>query len=189
MCAHGVWLDAKEVGLLGLCGSSVVHCPKSNLKLASGVADVATYLGRGLNVALGTDGAASNNALDMVEEMRFAALLAKVRSDDPAALNARQALRMATLNGARALGLGDVTGSLEPGKRADLLLVHLDASNTLPVYDPYSAIVYAMNCKNIRSVMIDGRWVMRDRQLLTIDKDEATASLLRLSSQVRSAPH
>ena len=188
VCAHGVWLDAKEVGLLGLCGSSVVHCPKSNLKLASGVADVATYLGRGLNVALGTDGAASNNALDMVEEMRFAALLAKVRTHDPAALNARQALRMATLNGARALGLGDVTGSLEPGKRADLLLVHLDASNTLPVYDPYSAIVYAMNSKNIRSVMIDGRWVMRDRQLLTIDKDEATASLLRLSSQVRSAP-
>ena len=188
VCAHGVWLDAKEVGLIGLCGSSVAHCPKSNLKLASGVADVATYLGRGLNVALGTDGAASNNALDMVEEMRFAALLAKVRTHDPAALNARQALRMATLNGAWALGLGDVTGSLEPGKRADLLLVHLDASNTLPVYDPYSAIVYAMNSKNIRSVMIDGRWVMRDRQLLTIDKDEATASLLRLSSQVRSAP-
>ena len=184
VCAHGVWLDDREIARLALCGSSVAHCPKSNLKLASGIADVNTYLSKGLNVALGTDGAASNNALDMVEEMRFAALLAKVRSDDPAALNARQALRMATINGARALGLGDVTGSLEPGKRADLLLVHLDASNTLPVHDPYSAIVYAMNSKNIRSVMIDGRWVMRDRILLTIDKADTIAAFKNQVSEI-----
>lgn len=185
VCAHGVWLDDREVGLLARSGSSVAHCPKSNLKLASGIANVAAYLRAGLNVSLGTDGAASNNTLDMVEEMRFAALLAKVRSDDPTALNARQALRMATIGGARAIGLGDIIGSLEPGKRADLLLVHLDASNTLPVYEPCSAIVYAMNSKNIRSVMIDGRWVMRDRQLLTIDKEETLAAMTALAAEVR----
>ena len=138
-----------------------------------------------MNVSLGTDGAASNNTLDMVEEMRFAALLPKGVRQDPEAMNARQALRVATINGARAVGLGDITGSLEVGKRADLLLVHLDASNAMPIYDVYSALVYAMNSKNVRSSMIDGQWVMRDRVMLTIDKEETMEAVRRLAREIR----
>lgn len=183
--AHGVWLNEREIDLMARCGTSVAHCPKSNLKLASGIADTDTYLRRGVNVSLGTDGAASNNTLDMVEEMRFAALLPKGVRRDPEAMNARQALRVATINGARAVGLGDITGSLEVGKRADLLLVHLDASNAMPIYDVYSALVYAMNSKNVRSSMIDGQWVMRDRVMLTIDKEETMEAVRRLAREIR----
>lgn len=171
--AHCVWLNAKEIEIYAKSGASVGHCPKSNLKLASGIADTDTYMKTGINVGIGTDGTASNNALDMVEEMRFAALLPKVVNYNPEAVNARTALRMATINGAKAIGLGDVTGSLEAGKRADLIMIHSDSSNMVPVYDEYSAIVYAMNSKNIRSSMVNGEWIMRDRVVLQIDKEKA----------------
>ena len=113
----------------------------------------------------------------MVEEMRFAALLPKAMHYDPEAVNAAQALRMATINGARALGLEDVTGSLEVGKSADLITVNIAASNMIPVYNDYSAVVYAMNSKNIRSSMVHGEWIMLDRVVLRIDKDEAIEDL------------
>lgn len=185
IAAHCVWLNEKEVELLAKTGTAVGHCPKSNLKLASGIADTDTYIKAGITVGLGTDGTASNNALDMVEEMRFAALLAKVVHYNPEAVNARTALRMATIEGARALGLGDITGSLEKGKRADLLVVHAEATNMVPVYDVYSAIVYAMNSKNVRSSMVEGEWIMRDRVVLHVNKEEVVEGVNRIAAGIR----
>ena len=185
IAAHCVWLNEKEVELLAKTGTAVGHCPKSNLKLASGIADTDTYIKAGITVGLGTDGTASNNALDMVEEMRFAALLAKVVHYNPEAVNARTALRMATIEGARALGLGDITGSLEKGKRADLLVMHAEATNMVPIYDVYSAIVYAMNSKNVRSSMVEGEWIMRDRVVLHVNKEEAVEGVNRIAAEIR----
>ena len=179
--AHCVWLTPEEIEIYARSGASVGHCPKSNLKLASGIADTDTYMKAGINVGIGTDGTASNNTLDMVEEMRFAALLPKVVNYDPEAVNARTALKMATINGAKAIGLGDVTGSLETGKSADLIFVHANSSNMEPVYDEYSAIVYAMNSKNIRSSMVNGEWIMRDRVVLHINKEEAIENVKRIA--------
>lgn len=185
IAAHCVWLNEKEVELMATSGTSIGHCPKSNLKLASGIADTDTYAKAGINVSLGTDGTASNNTLDMVEEMRFAALLPKVVHYNPEAVNARAALQMATINGAKALGLDAITGSLEAGKSADLIFVHATSSNMIPVYDEYSAIVYAMNSKNVRSSMVNGEWIMKDRMLLHIDKEETLAAMERLASRVK----
>lgn len=181
IAAHGVWLNPKEIELFVKTGTSIGHCPKSNLKLASGIADTDTYLKAGITVGIGTDGTASNNTLDMVEEMRFAALLPKVVHYDPEAVNAATALQMATLNGAKALGLEKRTGSIEVGKSADLLLIHADASNMQPVYDEYSALVYAMNSKNIRSSMVNGEWIMRNREVLHIDKEAALEEIKRIT--------
>lgn len=185
IAAHCVWLNEKEVELMATSGTSIGHCPKSNLKLASGIADTDTYAKAGINVSLGTDGTASNNTLDMVEEMRFAALLPKVVHYNPEAVNARAALQMATINGAKALGLDAITGSLEAGKSADMIFVHAASSNMIPVYDEYSAIVYAMNSKNVRSSMVNGQWIMKDRMLLHIDKEETLAVMERLASRVK----
>lgn len=180
IAAHCVWLDQHEIELMASSGTSIGHCPKSNLKLASGIADIDTYTKAGITVGIGTDGTASNNTLDMVEEMRFAALLAKVINYNPEAVNARTALQMATINGAKALGLDKITGSLEIGKSADLIMVHADASNMIPVYDEYSAIVYAMNCKNVRSSMVNGEWIMRNRTLCHLDKEETLETIKAL---------
>lgn len=185
IAAHCVWLNPHEVELMASTGTSMAHCPKSNLKLASGIADIDAYLKAGMTVSIGTDGTASNNTLDMVEEMRFAALLPKGTNYDPEAVSARTALQMATINGAKALGLDSITGSLEPGKCADLILVNSDASNMTPVYDEYSAIVYAMHSKNVRSSMVNGEWIMKDRQLLHIDKEATIAGMERISMQLR----
>ena len=172
IAAHSVWLTPKEIELYARTRTSVAHCPKSNLKLASGIADTDTYLKAGVNVSIGTDGTASNNTLDMVEEMRFAALLPKGTGYNPEAVDARTALRMTTINGAKALGIQHLTGSLEVGKRADLIVIHADASNMIPIYDEYSALVYASNSKNIRFSMVNGKWIMRNRELVYINKTE-----------------
>lgn len=185
IAAHCVWLNPEEITLMARSGASVAHCPKSNLKLASGIADTDTYIKAGITVGIGTDGTASNNTLDMVEEMRFAALLPKVVHYDPEAVNARTALRMATIEGARALGLENVTGSLEVGKSADLIVIHADSTNMTPVYDEYSALVYAMNSKNIRSSMVAGEWIMRDRNVLHIDKEKVLQEIREITNGSR----
>lgn len=182
--AHAVWLNRQDTELFARAGTSIAHCPKSNLKLGSGVADIAHYMKNGINVSIGTDGAASNNTLDMIEEMRFAALLPKGTRQNAELVNARAALRMATINGAKALGIDHLTGSLEIGKRADLIVLHADASNMIPVYDEFSAIVYAANGKNVRSAMINGKWIMRDRELLTIDKTETMEAVKRIAQNI-----
>ena len=185
VAAHGVWLNAEDIRLVADTGTALAHCPKSNLKLASGIARVSTCLQAGIPVGIGTDGAASNNSLDMVEEMRFAALLAKGAFQEPEALDAATALRMATVGGAKALGLETEIGSLEVGKSADLIVVHAEASNMLPVYNEYAAIVYAMNSKNILSTMVGGEWLMKNRQLLTLDKDAIVEEMKALGARIK----
>ena len=161
--AHGVHLDATDIATLARHGASVVHCPSSNLKLASGLAPIAALLKAGVNVGLGTDGAASNNRLDMFEEMRIAALIGKVQSNDATSVNARQAFTMATLGGARAAGISQTTGSLEPGKAADLIAVSLVAPALQPVFDPVSHFVYVASRADVTHVWVAGHALVTAR--------------------------
>ncbi len=161
--AHGVHLDATDIATLAQHGASVVHCPSSNLKLASGLAPIAALLKAGVNVGLGTDGAASNNRLDMFEEMRLAALIGKVQANDAASVNAAQVFTMATLGGARAAGIGQTTGSLEIGKAADLIAVSLDAPAMQPIFDPVSHFVYVASRADVTHVWVAGRALVNDR--------------------------
>jgi len=177
LAAHCVHLDSGEMRILREFNSTIAHCPTSNLKLASGIAPVTEMLAHGLIVGIGTDGTASNNDLDMFEEVRLAAILAKTAANDPTALPAKQALLMATRTGAEALFLGDVTGSLEAGKLADVITIDARPVHNMPQFnrDPnavYSRIVYASKSTDVRHVLCNGRWLMRDGQLLTINEAE-----------------
>lgn len=170
--AHCVHLDDSELEILASTGTHVAHCPSSNLKLGSGIARVTEMLERGISVSLGADGAPCNNRLDMFTEMRTAALLQKV-SHGAQSLPARRALRLATLDGARALGLEQEIGSLEVGKRADVMVVNLDCLHSTPfASDIMSAIVYSSQAGDVRTVIIDGSLVMRDRELLKMNEHE-----------------
>ncbi len=169
LAVHYVHPVDSEVALLAERSVSISHCPKSNLKLASGIAPVTEYMSAGVNVAIGTDGAASNNVLDMLSELRFAALLARARSEDAAALTANDALRMATLNGARALGLERDIGSIEAGKQADLACIDLSPLNSQPVYDPVSQLVYTARATQVTDVWIAGRHQLDNGKLTQID--------------------
>lgn len=166
IAVHAVHLEADEIALLARHGCSVAHCPSSNLKLASGLAPVASLLRAGVNVALGTDGAASNNRLDMFQEMRTAALLAKATARDAQAMPAHAALRAATLSGAQAIGLGERIGSIERGKAADLVAVDLGAPELAPCYDPVSHLVYAAGREHVSHVWVDGEPRVEDGKLL-----------------------
>ncbi|APZ42823.1 TRZ/ATZ family hydrolase [Acidihalobacter ferrooxydans] len=176
LAVHMTQLDAEEIALLAARGASVAHCPQSNLKLASGFCEVARLREAGVNVALGTDGAASNNDLDMWDEMRTAALLAKGVAGRADALPAREALRMATLGGAQALGLGEEIGSIECGKAADLVAVDLVRIETQPVYDPNSQLVYAAGREAVTHVWVAGRPQLVDRELVQLDATEIMAN-------------
>jgi 5-methylthioadenosine/S-adenosylhomocysteine deaminase len=169
IAVHAVHLEPGEIALLGTHGCSVAHCPSSNLKLASGLAPVAALLAAGVNVALGTDGAASNNRLDLFQEMRSAALLAKAVARDAAAMPAHAALRAATLGGAKALGLEDRIGSIAAGKSADLAAVALDGLELQPVYDVVSHLVYACGREHVTDVWVRGEQVVRDRTLTRLN--------------------
>lgn len=153
---HAVHLERSDIELLARHGCSIAHCPTSNMKLASGIAPVSQMLSSGINIALGTDGAASNNRFDMFGEMRLAALLAKVATNDATEIPAHLALRMATLSGATAIGLGDVTGSIETGKYADLCAIDLGRAETQPCYDPVSHIVYVAGREHVSDVWVNG---------------------------------
>ena len=166
---HMTQLEGDEIDLFAQSGAQVIHCPQSNLKLASGHCPVATLLDHGINVALGTDGAASNNDLDMLAELQTAALLAKGISGDACALPAETALQMATLNGARALGIAGDCGSLVVGKWADIVAVDLSQPETQPVYNPLSQLVYSAGREQVRHVWINGRHLLNNRLLTTID--------------------
>ena len=172
IAAHTVHLTTEEIGLLKRLGVGAVHNPQSNMKLASGVARVPEMLRANVSLGLGTDGAASNNDLSMWEEMDTAAKLHKLTTNDPRVVSAREVLEMATIRGARALHLERETGSLERGKRADLIVVDMDALHQTPSsYNVYSHLVYATKASDVRTVVIEGRVVMRDRRLLTLDEE------------------
>ncbi len=173
---HGVHLAAEDLALLATQGCHVVHCPVSNMKLGSGIAPITALMASGVNVALGTDGAASNNRLDLFGEMRIAALLAKVATGDPAVLPAQQVLHAATLAGARALGLDGRIGSLVAGKEADMIAVDLSALEALPCYDPVSHLVHAVGREAVTDVWVAGARVVAGRVLQTADEAGIEAS-------------
>jgi len=175
LAVHMTQLEDAEIAHLAGSGAHVLHCPESNLKLASGFCPVQKLLDAGVNVCLGTDGAASNNDLDLMGEMRTAALLAKGVAGDAAALPADAALRMATLNGARALGLAEEIGSLVPGKAADVVAVDLGDIESRPIYHPQSHLVYATGRHQVSHVWVAGKALLRDRQLTTLDLEAIRA--------------
>ena len=185
--AHCVWVDDEEIELLARSGAGVVHCPESNMKLASGVAPVTKMLAAGVRLGLGTDGAASNNELDMVGEMGSAALLQKVSTLDPTAASAHQVLRMATLGGARALHMEDRIGSLEPGKRADLIVLDLSTPAALPLFDPISYVVYSARSDAVETVIVEGKVVMGRRWMRTLDTEKIRRHVERFGRKIRAA--
>ncbi len=171
LAVHAVHMVDEEIAQFADAGVSIAHCPNSNLKLASGIADIGKYRDAGLNLALGTDGAASNNMLDMFSEMRTAALLAKATAKDASAITAAEALHMATLGGAQALGLEQSTGSIEAGKLADLTCVDLSKLNSQPVYDVVSQLVYAVRADQVADVWVGGRHQLDNGRFTHIDTD------------------
>lgn len=175
IAVHMTELDAFEIDRLAETGVHVSHCPQSNLKLASGMCPVAQLQDIGINVCLGTDGAASNNDHDMFAEMKCAALLAKGISGNASVSNAKQTIQMATINGAKALGLGNLIGSIEVGKQADLIAVNLSHLNTQPVYDPVAQLVYAVNSQQVSHTWIAGTCLMRDYRLCNLDENAIIA--------------
>jgi cytosine/adenosine deaminase-related metal-dependent hydrolase len=168
--AHGVWLAEKEWDIIASRGGSVAHCPSSNMKLGSGIAKVPEMIRAGVNVSLGCDGGPSNNCYDMIREMKAASLLQKVRLLDPQVIDAGIALEMATINGARALGLEKEIGSIEKGKKADLILVKLRAPHLVPTFNPISNLIYAAEGSDVETVLIDGNVIMQDRIVKTLDE-------------------
>src|SRR5213078_1223872 len=171
IAAHTVWITENEIDIMKRIGVGSAHNPQSNMKLASGVAPVPAMLAKDVAVGLGTDGAASNNDLDMWEEMDTAAKLHKQFSGDPKTLPAETAFEMATIRGARALHLENLIGSIEAGKRADIAIIDMDSLNQTPYFNVYSALVYSTKAADVRTLIINGRIVMLDRRLLTLNEN------------------
>jgi 5-methylthioadenosine/S-adenosylhomocysteine deaminase len=186
IAVHMTELDEFEIERVAEAGVSIAHCPESNLKLGSGICPVATLLELGVNVCLGTDGAASNNDLDLLGEMRTAAMLAKGISGNARACDARQAIEMATINGARALGMADQIGSIETGKCADLIAIDLSSLNTQPLYDPVAQIVYAAASRQVSHVWIDGVAQLKDFEFCQLDTNEITAKAAFWAQKIKS---
>ncbi|MFA5179745.1 MAG: amidohydrolase [Syntrophales bacterium] len=184
---HGVCMDDEDMGIFADHGCKVVHNPESNMKLASGIAPVAQMLKLGLDVALGTDGCASNNNLDMFQEMDTAAKLAKVATLDPTVLPAPAVIKMATRNGAQALGMGHLTGVLEVGKKADVILINTRKPHLTPMYNAYSHLVYAVTGADVDTSIINGNLVMENRRLLTIKEEEVMERVNRIALKVRES--
>jgi 5-methylthioadenosine/S-adenosylhomocysteine deaminase len=180
-----IHLTEEEIELTGNQGCNVAHCPSSNLKLANGYSPVSALLRQGVNVGLGTDGAASNNRLDMFGEMRLTALLAKGQSNRADELPAYQALQMATLNGAKALGLGDRIGSLVKGKMADITAVDFSAPELSPCYDPVSHLVYSAGREHVSHVWVDGKILVKEGRLTTLNEQEILAKALFWENRIK----
>ncbi len=187
LAAHGVWLDAADMQVLRDRGVGLAHNPESNMKLASGIAAVPEWLSRGLRVGLGTDGAASNNDLDMFEAMRMAAMLHKVATSDPTVLPARQAIELATRRGAEALGLADRIGSLEAGKQADVITIAMDGARQTPMFNPMSHLVYVSRGADVRTTIVAGRVLMADGRVRTLRADDVLREARVMADRVRAA--
>ena len=187
LAAHGVWLSAADIGILAKRKVGVSHNPESNMKLASGTAKVPALRLAGVAVGLGTDGAASNNDLDMFEAMRQAAFLHKLTTSDPRTLPAKAVLAMGTIEGARALGMEDQIGSLEAGKRADLIVVSTAGARQTPIYDPVSHLVYVARGADVTNTIVNGKILMRDRKVLTLAEEEVLKEANVQAAKVREA--
>lgn len=187
VAAHAVWVNESDIALLKSRGVGVSHNPESNMKLASGIAPVKAYLAANVAIGLGTDGAASNNDLDMFGAMRAASFLQKVATSDPTAISARAAVQMATIGGARALGMDKQIGSLEPGKRADVIIVSMSAARQTPMYDPLSHLVYVTRGDDVQTTIVNGKVLMRDRKVLTLDRAAVLRDAKNWASSVSAA--
>ena len=186
MAVHFTQATEKEIALLAESGSHVVHCPESNLKLASGFCPVKQLMDAGVNVALGTDGAASNNDLSMLGEMHSASLLAKGVSRDPTALSAEQTIRMATINGAKALGIDQITGSLETGKYADIIAIDFSSLELNPVYDPVANLVYSTSREQVSDVWVAGKHLLKDRELTTLNEKDIIRKTTQWNGRIQT---
>lgn len=184
---HTVWVDEADIALMAQCRCAAVHCPESNMKLASGVAPVPAMIDAGVRVGLGTDGCASNNDLDLLGEMDVTAKLHKVHKLDSTVMNADTVLRMATIDGARTLGLDHLIGSLETGKQADLIVMDLNQPHLTPIYHLPSHLVYAARASDVRDVMVAGRWVVRERRLMTIDHGAMMEAAVEMGRAIHAA--
>ncbi|HLH39436.1 MAG TPA: amidohydrolase [Bryobacteraceae bacterium] len=187
IAAHGVWLNDADLKILKARGVGLAHNPSSNMKLASGIAPVAKILGQGIAMGLGTDGAASNNDQDLMREIDLAAKLQKVAAGDPRALPAEEAFAMATITGARAIGLEKMIGSIEPSKRADLIEISLGAPHASPLYNVYSQLVYSLQGSDVSDVMVNGRAIVRDRKMLTLDEAAVLAKAAEYREKIRKS--
>jgi 5-methylthioadenosine/S-adenosylhomocysteine deaminase len=180
-------VNESDIALLKSRGVGVSHNPESNMKLASGIAPVKAYLAANVAIGLGTDGAASNNDLDMFGAMRAASFLQKVATSDPTAVSAPAAVQMATIGGARALGMDKQIGSLEPGKKADVIIVSMSAPRQTPMYDPLSHLVYVTRGDDVQTTIVNGKVLMRDRKILTLDRAAVVRDANRWASSVSAA--
>jgi len=184
IAAHSVHLTAGDIDIYARHGVGVAHNPQCNMKLASGVAPVPAFLNAGVKVGIGTDGVASNNDLDLFDEVRSAAFIHKLNSNDPTVLDAQTALEMITIGGARVLGLDDKIGSLEVGKRADIIILDMDQPHAHPVYNIYSLIIYSLRGSDVETVMVDGRLMVQNRKLVTLDLDRLYDKVEQLALQI-----
>jgi 5-methylthioadenosine/S-adenosylhomocysteine deaminase len=182
---HCVHLEKTEIARIAEHGVKVIHNPESNMKLASGIAPIPELLAEGVTVGLGTDGCASNNNLDLFTEMDMAAKLHKINTLDPTVMNALTALRMATIEGAKALGMENITGSLEVGKKADIIVLDTNKPHLTPLYSPYSHLVYAARGNDVSHSIINGQLVMEDRKLLTLNLGEIMTQAKERAVQVQ----
>jgi 5-methylthioadenosine/S-adenosylhomocysteine deaminase len=188
VAAHGVWLDDADMKILKARNTGLAHCPSSNMKLASGVAPVVKILSLGISMGLGTDGVAgSNNDHDMMEEMDLAAKLQKVTTFDPQALPAETAFAMATITGARALHLESLIGSIEKGKRADVIMIRLDQPHAVPIYNVYAQLVYALKASDVADVMVNGRVIVRYKKMMTIDPGPVMTKAAEYQERVKKS--
>ncbi len=184
---HCVYMSEVDIKMFAECGCKISHNPASNMKLASGVAPVPEMLKAGITVGLGTDGCASNNNLDMIKEMSTAAKLHKVARLDPTVMDAKTVVRMATIEGSKALGMGKITGSLEAGKKADIIIIGLNKPHLTPIYSEYSHLVYTMSGADVDTVLINGKVVMENRKLLTIDEQEVMQKVREIAVKVKQS--
>ncbi|MEA1946699.1 MAG: amidohydrolase, partial [Thermodesulfobacteriota bacterium] len=185
LIVHGIWLDNDDIEIIAKRRSKVSHNPQSNMKLASGIAPVPSLLNAGVTVGLGTDGCASNNDLDLFREMDTAAKLHKVNLLDPTIMDARTVLKMATINGAKAIGLDKDIGSLEAGKQADVIIIDTEKPHLVPMYNPVSHIIYAVQGSDIRDVIVAGRILVRNQNLMTIDLDDILERVAAISQIIK----
>lgn len=189
LLVHSVWVDDKDVEIIANSGAAVSHNPESNMKLASGIAPVQKFMSAGISVGLGTDGCASNNDLDMFQEMDTAAKLHKAHTLDPTVMDAGSVLKMATIEAAGAIGLDRRIGSLEKGKQADLVIIDTHQPHLVPLYNPVSQIVYSARGSDVRDVMVAGRMLVRDRVLTSLDQDDILNKVKVLSREISRTFH
>lgn len=189
LLVHCIWTDPGDIDLISRSGARVSHAPESAMKLASGVAQIPSFLNADIPVGLGTDGCASNNDMDMFNEMGQTARLHKIHAMNPTEMDSRTVLKMATIEAARALGLSHAIGSIEPGKQADIVILDAFQPHLLPLYHPESQLVHCARGADVRDVMIDGQWIVKNRRLLTIDPESVMQSVKSLSYTILQGTH